>query len=135
MHAGDDGLGGLDLVHRDMRKGLHRIDLDGIGFGEAINLLRRNRSNASAWAVAEIDEIERVEMRAVAPVVGAGLVLGALADRVFNQLEWAGAIRPGTERAFLVRIEDEHRVMEKVFGYGDLRRGRVKPHGEGVDLF
>ncbi len=39
VHAGDDGLRGLDLVDRDMRKGLHRVDLYGIGFRKAVDLL------------------------------------------------------------------------------------------------
>ena len=100
VHAGDDRLGGLDLVHGDMRERLHRIDLHRIGFRQAIHLLGGHRGDTGTGIVAEVDELEAVEVRTVAPIVAARLVFGILADGEFDELERAGAVAPGPNLPF-----------------------------------
>jgi len=53
-----------------MREVFHGVDLHGIGFRQAIDLLGSDSRNARTGIVAEIDIFERIEVGACAPVIG-----------------------------------------------------------------
>jgi hypothetical protein len=85
--------------------------------------------------VAEVDELELVEVRPAAPVAFLARLEHLLAaDLVGRQREGARAVRAHLELAVLRRVEDEERIVEELLGHRELRRLAVQPHGEVVDL-
>src|SRR5262249_43416557 len=85
--------------------------------------------------VAEIDELDLVEIGSAAPV----RLLARLEDLpppdfALDQTEGAGAVRAHLELAVLGRIQDQERIVEELLGHRELGALAVELHREGVDL-
>ena len=124
----------MDLVELEVRELLERLQLDDVGQVQAVDLLAGQRTDLGGGVVAEIDVLERVEVRAAAPVAGLRLEDLLPPDLVLDHREGAGAVGADLELAVLGRVQHEQRVVEEVLGNRELRGPAVQPHGEVVDL-
>ena len=93
---------------------------------DAVDLLGGQRGDLGGRVVAEIDELERVDVRAAAPVAGFGLEHLLPPDLVLDHLEGAGAVGADLELAVLLRIQHEQRIVEEMLGNGEIRRLAVQ---------
>ena len=118
-----------------MRDLLQRLELDDVGAVEAVHLLGGERAHRGGGVVAEIDELDLVEVRPAAPVAFLARLEHLLApDLVGRQREGARAVRANLELAVLRRVQDEERVVEELLGHGELGRLAVQPDREVVHL-
>ncbi len=129
LHAGGGRVGRRHLVHLHVRDLLQRIDLDDIGPVEAVHLLAGQRAHRRRRVVAEVDELQLVEVRPAAPVgLLARLEHLAASDLGLRQREGAGAVGADLELAVLGRVQDQQRIVEELLGHGQ-PGSRWRPRG------
>jgi hypothetical protein len=117
MRARDRGVGGVDRVDLHVRQLLDRRQGRDRALVDHVDLLRGQRRDLRRRIVAEIDDLEALEPRALAPVTAlARDVDRALADLVLDQLVGAGAVAADPELAALGGVEDQQRVVVERLG-------------------
>ena len=122
LHPRRRRVGRGHLVHLHVRDLLERLELDDVGAVEPVHLLGGERAHRGGGVVAEVDELELVEVRPAAPVAFLARLEHLLAaDLVGRQREGARAVRAHLELAVLRRVEDEERVVEELLGHRELR--------------
>ncbi len=135
LHARGGGVGRRHRVHLHVRQLLQRVELHDVGGVETVHLLAGQGAHRRRRVVAEVDELDLIQVRPTAPVrFLAGLEDLASSHLALHQREGAGAVRADFELAVLGRIEDQERIVEELLGDGQLWRLAVEPDGEGVDL-
>ena len=118
LHPGDARIGGNRVIAIDVVHALIELELLDIGFIEAVHLLGSKGGGLGGRIVAEIDELDGIEMGAVAVD---RLDHGLAANLDLDRREGASAIGLDAPDAVLLGIEHREGIMEEVLGNGDLR--------------
>ena len=133
LHARHRGGGGHRLVDVDVGDRAEMLQGVDLAVVDAVHLARVECRGFDGRVVAEVDEIQLVEERAVVPPAIAAPEHGALVDGIVDELERAGAVRADAERAALLRIEDGEGIVEQMLRHRDLRLLQIEAHGAIVD--
>jgi hypothetical protein len=110
------------------------FELDDVDDVDPMHLLCRHGLDLADRIVAQVDELEPIDVGALAPVVPTRQKHGPLAHLVLHQLEGTHAVGAGLETAALLRIEDQEGVMEQMLGHRQLGHLAVQAHRVIVHL-
>ena len=133
-HPRDPRLCRGNLVKHHMRQLFEHAKLNDIGLLKPVHLLRGDCADSCRRVVAEVDELDRVNVRALAPIVVARLEHRLFANVQLDKVERPGAVGAGTEETILLWVDHLERVVKQVLGHGELRLLGVEPHGVRVEL-